>query len=737
MNRAAHRYMCGVAATFWIVEAVLIGVWFPDVLDRWAVWLPLLGLAMVAEAFEVQGSDDGGGVMSFSAAAHVAAVILLGPMLAAMVAGTAVVLVDGVRAQRPLVVAVNSAMFGWASLAAGVVYVAVGGQTGQVSSAWAFALLAVVVVRYAVNATVYAVGEALATRTSMVLVTRERLVEGASAGMGEGSLGVLLAAGWGAGRWVTLPFLIPLFIALYSSKSNFERLKQETKAALTAFARVIDQRDPSTARHSERVAQYVERFAGAIGLPHREAERLVQAAQYHDLGKIAVDEATLSKSGRLSEDELRAIRRHPRLSAKLLEPFGFAHEIARYAELHHERYDGQGYYGALAADTPIEAHVLVAADSFDAMTSARSYRPALSMEEATCELLEKAGSQFHPLVARAFVAVMKEQDIREVLSPAELQMLVGEFERIPVVPRLRMAGLRDARFLLVASFGAAVVALAVAPGGAWRLVIASVLLVAISILGTRSLRERHRVRRARRRVQRGDSVQAALDAVGVGADVRWLRWNANADRYTGAHDDPLADEVSQRASRRFTTGPVRLSDGRFLVVIARSTEFRLAVLLDRLPSRAERGLITIVGAHAAEPALPASAPVRSIPRAQQPDLVITADLHAFERIRQAAGQLSAARVIRDAERAVESMLRSVDSVGVVGDDRLVVTLSDVGDDDVELVYGRIAHALSTVDLPQRVGPIVPTFDVRRGDGPSRPTRYDGDGEPPNPRAVGE
>src|SRR5689334_18226819 len=127
MNRAAHRYMCGVAATFWIVEAMLIGVRFADVLAQWSVWLPLLGLAMVAEAFEVQASDDGGGVMSFSAAAHIAAVILLGPVLAAMVAATAVVLVDGLRVQRPLVVAVNSAMFGWASLTAGVIYVFAGG----------------------------------------------------------------------------------------------------------------------------------------------------------------------------------------------------------------------------------------------------------------------------------------------------------------------------------------------------------------------------------------------------------------------------------------------------------------------------------------------------------------------------------------------------------------------------------------------------------------------------------
>lgn len=708
--------MCAVAGTFWVVEAVLIGARLPDVLPRWSVWLPLLGLAMMAEAFEVQASDESGGVMSFSAAVHVAAVILLGPVLAAMVAGVAVVLVDGVRAQRPLVVAVNSAMFGWASLVAGGGYVAVGGHTGRVGSAWGFALVAVVVYRYAVNAVVYAVGEALATGMPVTLVARERLVEGATAGLGEGSLGVLLAAGWGSGRWVTLPFLVPLFAALYSSKYNFERLKRETKAALAAFARVIDQRHPSTARHTERVAQYVNRFAQAIGLPQREAERLVQAAQYHDLGKIAVDEATLSKEGRLSEDELRAIRRHPRLSAKLLEPFGFAREIARYAELHHERYDGQGYYGASAADTPVEAHVLIAADSFDAMTSERSYRPALTVPEATRELLDKAGSQFHPLVARAFVAVIQEQDVAEVLSPDELRTLLGQFERIPVGPRFPLSGLRDARLALVGVVSIAILALSVVHGGWWRTVIVLALATAMGTLGARTLRDRHRVRCALRSLERGHPVHMALERARVRAEARWLWWDAEADRYAGEPRDLLSDEVAQRASMRSASGLARMSDGRYLIVAAKSPEFALAVLLDHPPSASESAVIAAVGSRAVAPDDSDPAAICRLAPMPQPDVIVTVDLGAFERIRRASGQLSASRVVRDARRAAGSTLRSADTVSVLGDDQLVITLSDAGPDDLDLVCGRIADALQRVDLPQRVAPIVPTFHARSREG---------------------
>jgi len=209
-----------------------------------------------------------------------------------------------------------------------------------------------------------------------------------------------------------------------------ERLKRETAAALNTFAGVIDERDPNTASHSKRVAEYVERFTAAIELPDREAARLIQAARYHDLGKVVVDESTLSRPGRLSQEELRKIRSHPALSARLLSPFHFAQEIAVYAELHHERYDGRGYYSVPQREIPVEAHVLIAADSFDAMTSARAYRPALSIAEAIQELRDKAGTQFHPLVAQAFAAMLEQRDVHAAMGSAQIASLRAEFSRI-------------------------------------------------------------------------------------------------------------------------------------------------------------------------------------------------------------------------------------------------------------------------------------------------------------------
>jgi hypothetical protein len=115
------------------------------------------------------------------------------------------------------------------------------------------------------------------------------------------------------------------------------------------------------------------------------------------------------------------------MSARLLKAFAFAADTAPLVELHHERFDGQGYYGVAAAEIPIEAHVLIIADSFDAMTSARAYRPALTVQEATAEIRDKAGLQFHPVLARAFAGMMEGADPSVALTGTELGTLRTQF----------------------------------------------------------------------------------------------------------------------------------------------------------------------------------------------------------------------------------------------------------------------------------------------------------------------
>jgi hypothetical protein len=132
------------------------------------------------------------------------------------------------------------------------------------------------------------------------------------------------------------------------------------------------------------------------------------------------------------------MRRHPRLSARLLQRFEFVAPQAHAVELHHERVDGHGYYGVGGGDLPLASHFLIVADSFDAMTTDRPYRKGLSHEEALLEIERNAGTQFHPAVAKAFVAVQRGIDPETVLTPAQLQEM-----RASAPYRLRIVGMGE------------------------------------------------------------------------------------------------------------------------------------------------------------------------------------------------------------------------------------------------------------------------------------------------------
>ena len=182
-----------------------------------------------------------------------------------------------------------------------------------------------------------------------------------------------------------------------------EAINQET---IFAFVRAIDARDPYTARHSEKVAGYAVRLARALGLPPEDCQRIHLAGMLHDVGKVALERSILHKPGQLTDEEWAQVREHPAQSAHII---GAVSRFAPYvagARHHHERYDGRGYPDGLAGKAiPLDARILAVADSYDAMTSDRSYRPALSHDEALRRLQEAEGTQFDPVCVRAFAAL--------------------------------------------------------------------------------------------------------------------------------------------------------------------------------------------------------------------------------------------------------------------------------------------------------------------------------------------
>jgi putative nucleotidyltransferase with HDIG domain len=282
----------------------------------------------------------------------------------------------------------------------------------------------------------------LTVRTTLmqVVASREAFQPDLGVGAGEAALGAAVAIFATHHPW-NLVALVPLALVVHVAYTRLARVRRETLQALETFANIVDERDPSTYQHSIRVARLVDRLARSLGLPFSDIDRLRWAARLHDLGKVAVDASVLRKETRLDGAEWAAMRRHPRLSARLMQRFEFAAGQARAVEFHHERYDGQGYYGIHGPALPLASHFLIVADSFDAMTTERPFRPALSREEALAEIERNSGTQFHPTVAKAFLAVERGDDPVAVLTGEELAEL-----RDAAIP-YRLPGLPGARDL--------------------------------------------------------------------------------------------------------------------------------------------------------------------------------------------------------------------------------------------------------------------------------------------------
>jgi len=193
-----------------------------------------------------------------------------------------------------------------------------------------------------------------------------------------------------------------------NSSRALERSKEELEDAYLKMARTLvltlEARDPYTRGHSERVAQLSRQIAYEMRLPPEQMKKIETAARLHDLGKIGIPDGILLKPDSLTPGERAEIQLHPTKTVDMLRHLGFLNGALPMIEGHHERYDGGGYPDGLAGEeTPIGARILAVADAYDAMTSARPYRPAMTSEQAIKILQEGAESQWDPEVVEAFL----------------------------------------------------------------------------------------------------------------------------------------------------------------------------------------------------------------------------------------------------------------------------------------------------------------------------------------------
>ena len=274
--------------------------------------LALLGAAIVlTELIQVPNAGSGidgaeGHGCSFSSSVQMATVMVLGPLPAALVAALGVLAVDPLRGSPLRKVAFNASVFTLSTLAGGVTFVALGGSVGRIDLPHDLpAMVGLSVVYSAVNILLVNAIVALSSERSLRVELLRFWRGEASLRAAEAGLAATLAFFILSNPWKIL-FIFPLVLAVYQSQARLALLRAETGRALETFANVVDERDPYTFRHSDRVAGYVERLGEALGLSASYVGRLRWAGRLHDLGKISVDRSVLGKPGELDAEEWAA-----------------------------------------------------------------------------------------------------------------------------------------------------------------------------------------------------------------------------------------------------------------------------------------------------------------------------------------------------------------------------------------------------------------------------------------------
>ncbi len=234
--------------------------------------------------------------------------------------------------------------------------------------------------------------------------------------VGFGAIFLLLGAATGTlpifwQVWGVLLIVAPIWLARYTFQLSRSARRDLIEFAGT-LAGIIDEFDPTTRRHAERVSRYAAQLAREMGLSKRDIERAETCGLLHDIGKISVSQRDIvQKPGPLTEEERARVALHADIGADILGRVQAFKDLAPIVRLHHERMDGRGYHRLMPDDVPLLARIVTVADAFDAMTSDRVYRPALNLEDAVAELDRHKGRQFDPDIVHALNRLLERGEL--------------------------------------------------------------------------------------------------------------------------------------------------------------------------------------------------------------------------------------------------------------------------------------------------------------------------------------
>jgi len=238
---------------------------------------------------------------------------------------------------------------------------------------------------------------------------------------------LLLVVLYSLSVWHMLLAIVPLMLVHISFRS-YLKLQTEARKTFEKISRLLDERDHYTAVHSTEVADLAVKIAQEMGLPQREIEKVDIAARVHDIGKIAVPDSILLKPGPLNAEEWVTMKRHPVISAELIEGLEIYKPVANAVRHEHEHWNGSGYPNGLKGDQiPLIARIIAAADIYSALSTDRPYRKAFSHEKTIEMIKDMRGVALDPTIAVALLCVIappEDEPSSEASPPRDEQALL-------------------------------------------------------------------------------------------------------------------------------------------------------------------------------------------------------------------------------------------------------------------------------------------------------------------------